>query len=335
MNTNAAVERLFPTEKAGDRFAEMLNHLWKHLDCGFSPDTAFSRNPGYIFRGEADFRQPLQCSLELRVRNRSGGKIDSTLLRNEETKIISCFTEGVGGRVASIFYPDSLKSWSRTRDDVFWYLSLMQHYGLPTRLIDFTRDLRIALHFAIQQQGDTRSRGHLASDDLILYCFPCIHLDDARSNKTPFEPILGGIDMNLALGHKIGLDWMTEDVNRNAAVNNNYKRKTDKDRNDIQRWGWDCPAYQNQRLIAQKGLFVYPYDELVSAGGVSDNDSSWLVQNLAASELIRLDYAGQELKAKRIRIKSEFKDALKDVLKNNYGIEPDTIYGRHKIWINS
>src|SRR5262249_20161414 len=129
------------------------------------------RNPGYIFRGEADFKQPLQCSLERRVRRmfRTNAYLDGNALQEQEALLIRCFINGAGGRATAIFYPNGKNLIQDASNDIFWWLSLMQHYGLATRLIDFTQDIRLALYFAIEQHGRSKDSSCLLSNDLIIY----------------------------------------------------------------------------------------------------------------------------------------------------------------------
>jgi hypothetical protein len=90
----------------------------------------------------------------------------------------------------------------------------MQHYSHPTRFLDFTRDIRIALFFAIEHFDKAAIAGRQpAGKGLAVYCLPCRDPrfpHDSENNKSPFDPLLdhSTVDMNLAMGLTIDLEWM-------------------------------------------------------------------------------------------------------------------------------
>jgi len=158
-------------------------------------------NPGLIFRGELNYKIPLWSKLEREIHQKD-------LLLSNEASIYSSFLEGEGESVAKIAEGKPL-----SRNEFWWWLSLMQHYRKSTRLIDFTRDIRIALFFALEHFFDKNvTLKSLCSEKaLIIFCFPCRdpkHQFDPDNNKSPFKPIPGGTDMNLALGWKVDRKWM-------------------------------------------------------------------------------------------------------------------------------
>jgi hypothetical protein len=90
----------------------------------------------YIFRGHADAEWPLSSALErflgIRWDALNAKKFENYSLENFRSKYhIYCGNEHV---------PQSKLAW----------LSVMQHYGIPTRLIDFTASPYIALYFALE-----------------------------------------------------------------------------------------------------------------------------------------------------------------------------------------
>jgi len=90
----------------------------------------------YIYRGQASSDWPLTSSLE-RVLGTKWSAINADKF---EGYMLKCFKSKLHLYDGENEEPTSLLAW----------LSLMQHYGAPTRLIDFTESAYIALYFAIE-----------------------------------------------------------------------------------------------------------------------------------------------------------------------------------------
>jgi hypothetical protein len=136
------------------------------------------------------------------------------------------------------------------RTDTFWYLSVMQHYGFPTRLCDFTSNFWTAIFFAADEAQD--------NSDLALYRVECLN-DDLKGNKLPRGADgnpwgnANGFDVNELLGHLIGWDEFSARSAEQASQIENFEKPTHS-------WGWDAPHFQNARLRRQSGFFVYNID---------------------------------------------------------------------------
>jgi hypothetical protein len=321
MKKTDLVEKLFPTEHLPiddtDDGRLILTDLGNHGIHNLAYVGGLGCNPGYIFRGELDYDCPLQTSLERELLKESnpGVTIPTPTLKAEEKKIIERFIKGDGERVSAI-----IDGSPRSRENVVWWMSVMQHYRHPTRLVDFTTDIRIALFFAVEHYFKFFT-DHNEPKDLFIYCFPCLdpkHQHDPVNNKTPFKSITAGIDMNLALGGEIGLEWML--ARHEGNFNTNYRQK------EQQPWGWDRPEYENARLRFQRGMFVYPYAD--PQKDITNGGDSWLVNSLGANEndpfFLGKQFAGPP--AKRIRIPSRYADMFKVRLKEQFSLTPATIY---------
>lgn len=92
----------------------------------------------WVFRGQADSSWTLQTTLErgARINNCDAGKLPEI-----EKKIIREFQR------RSYNYLDKVPDAENTLE----WLSLMQHHGAPTRLLDFSYSYYIALYFSIEQ----------------------------------------------------------------------------------------------------------------------------------------------------------------------------------------
>lgn len=98
---------------------------------------AFSRRPLWGFRGQGDFRWPLETNI-LRQAIRNG--TDDLCLLSRESWVLYQFQR------FGHHYKDDFPDLESTLD----WLALIQHYGGPTRLLDFTYSLYIAAFFAIE-----------------------------------------------------------------------------------------------------------------------------------------------------------------------------------------
>jgi len=90
----------------------------------------------FIFRGQSDKRWGLKTSLE---RANEKYRTDSTGIWMHENQIIERFKTRANQFIQS----------PPTTNDVIEWLSIIQHYGGPTRLLDFTKSFYIASFFAI------------------------------------------------------------------------------------------------------------------------------------------------------------------------------------------
>lgn len=100
------------------------------------PDISRHRSP-YVFRGVPDRRHTLETSIDRFVGDSGKWKLESLLLRNFLQYALTEIEE-----------PES----------VWHLLSIAEHYGLPTRLLDWSFSPLVATYFAVRD-GDTDRDG--------------------------------------------------------------------------------------------------------------------------------------------------------------------------------
>jgi FRG domain len=143
-------------------------------------------------------------------------------------------TELVGTELelVTMFRQRSIRLHSVTTGDAWEYLFLMQHFGVPTRLLDWTENAIVALYFAVSHAEAPRVEGE-PSDRLAVWVLDPglwneFALRDARAPKS----ILSTPDPNLA-----GYEPDSETPMKITPLAMHG-------------------AYNNPRIVAQRGSFV-------------------------------------------------------------------------------
>ena len=108
----------------------------------------FLRNQQFYFRGESKLEYKLLPSLYRKTKGLEGEKL--YLSRSSETKIIREFMTEAAAFVNSI-----------SVDDTFTWIEYAQHFGVPTRLMDWTSNPLIALYFACASNQSVDGRVYI------------------------------------------------------------------------------------------------------------------------------------------------------------------------------
>lgn len=97
----------------------------------------------WVFRGQSNADWGLTTSLERFVVDNKAQILTELELRSAETSAIENFQR------------EAAMSYHSKYDEKVEWLGLMQHYGAPTRLLDFTESPLVALYFASRAQFDS------------------------------------------------------------------------------------------------------------------------------------------------------------------------------------
>jgi hypothetical protein len=187
----------------------------------------------FVFRGQPCFKWGLETTFE-----RACNKICKLGWKDLEDKIRLEFERQACHHI------------TRLPECAFEWLALMQHYGSPTRLLDFTRSIWAALFFAVDG----------ATDDSALWAIDISWFKSNHDTTNPRKAIVSDYNKELALEiEKI----LTEDNDPESdeewsAFYSNIE--------DNEAEGFDLgvifaePFFQNQRLAIQQGLFAFPQE---------------------------------------------------------------------------
>lgn len=96
---------------------------------------------GWAFRGQADAEWTVKCTLTRRLES---GKVHKSMWPYLEARSIRLFKKKA----------HSYLNKTPKDSDTFQWLSIMQHHGAPTRLIDFTWSPFIAAYFALESAAE-------------------------------------------------------------------------------------------------------------------------------------------------------------------------------------
>lgn len=166
-------------------------------------------NP-YVFRGQADAAWEIESTLERML----GSEWSADLARKCEDRSLNSFKSKYQIYCGGEHRPNSKLAW----------LSVMQHYGVPTRLIDFTTSPYIALYFALEsydhKSGSDFSIFYLNYTDLMSKSISYIRDRDRMFNETRisinekqdeiFETVIDRYSYDIA--------WVSEPVEANIRI---------------------------------------------------------------------------------------------------------------------
>ncbi len=184
------------------------------------------KNTFWIYRGQGDTSWRLQTTFERECENH---KLDPYFNNTCESNIITAFQR------QSRQYFQNLPA----KDEYVDWLALIQHYGGPTRLLDFTYSFYVAAFFALQNATSDAAVWAVNANSLI------------RVDKTIRKQLVS----TPCIGYR-------EALSRYVVLANNLMKEgqqfNEKDRKQsiypVE------PFFQEQRLAIQQGLFLFPTD---------------------------------------------------------------------------
>jgi len=216
--------------------------------------------PGWVFRGQEELKWRLQPTLE---------RLDKSVFARHSYIDIEGHVVSQFKRVSPI-YLDSLPM----HKDIIGWLSLIQSYGGPTRLLDFTRSLYVGAFFALEKASRSEHRVIWAVNDRVIRgaLTQVLRTTDNKALLCANE-IEGGELIHTTLGASF--------TGPAACAG--------------------TPYFLNERLVAQQGLFLFSLnmeltleENLYGMFGVDasevyrDNLVAWFTNPLSAKLLRRL-----------------------------------------------
>jgi len=144
-------------EKRNKIMSDNYIHDWNH----FLKVSAHFENAEKIYRGQADASWRLRPSLTRIFKNYGIGRKEAI---DFEKALLTTFQEN---------NTDAFIARLEPSNRILWW-SAMQHFGAPTRLLDWSTDINVALYFAVCDQFDT---------DGALFCFDDGHLNFIRHSR--------------------------------------------------------------------------------------------------------------------------------------------------------
>jgi len=203
----------------------------------------------WIFRGQKDSEYGLENSLERVIYSFGIDKNDlpqkddpdyRQRLANYHQRILS---GGLEGRSVFTIEASLLREFQRRfhlygmsvpwEDEILEWLAMMQHYGAPTRLLDWTYSFFVATYFALEEAETECAVWALNSDWMV----------------EGFERIL--------TNYPDALKWWNDDrdLTQRSTFKNLFIRQT-----PITLVGAVNPYRRNERLVIQQGVFLCPGD---------------------------------------------------------------------------
>lgn len=255
----------------------------------------------FIFRGQGNAEWPLKTSLARMVESHHPNYIDKIMTASYEQRMMDEFQWK---------YPSYEKGHIPATDESIEWLSLMQHYGSPTRMLDFSYSMYIALFMAIDGSFHSKSaiwalNKHVLNDKIIRKYY--------AENKTN---IISGKDSER---------YIYEEAT--TAINRRFYFVKDKVENFLYA---TRPHLSNERINRQQGLFVIPSSiELDFEDILKDYYDSSQYGTMKFDDVVRLStdhsYGQQTVSLIKIEIPKSLKYGLSNVLRQ-MNVTSETMY---------
>ena len=176
------------------------------------------------------------------------------------------------------------------KSEVEW-ISLMRHYGVATRIVDFTESILVALYFAV---GETECK-----DDFAIWCVNRALLGDAceqdywiEQGAWDFQRGEPNYEQIRSCGrYTIPVEAMRRNEERAEKVLGRDINDSDMEDESLPIL-YLYPKFRNSRMSAQSGLFLMPtrlrtpFNDLLCEDGIQDSRSG-----VTVSELMEKQYA--------------------------------------------
>ncbi len=202
-------------------------------------ETWFKRDTEWVFRGHASAEWKLANTLERRYKAsinecyKKSNKITLSGYQKSDDFIMKKLEEKE--KFLLTLFKKNIGECSEQDPALVKYISLMQHYGIPSRLLDFSRSINIALFFALENQGKDGG-----TDRAVVAV-------NARSIKAWVEPYKDEMRKKGCSESEIELK-LADVLIRQANSKTSLKH----------RWYPIFMEGNSPRMIAQKGLFMMP-----------------------------------------------------------------------------
>lgn len=190
----------------------------------------------WIFRGQTDESWPLSTNFEREAANYE--RLNNThFFKNRERYVLQDFQRRAYNYTSNLPEQENYIEW----------LSMLQHYGGPTRLLDFTYSFYVALFFCMEKAIIKKA---------------CCNSDKEKNAYDPNSAIWA-IDIN-KLKHQLS----ELPAYKSIEIEDQYDKFCEKYR----KWAKDIfvdnksedvvffidPYRQNERIAAQQGVFLFP-----------------------------------------------------------------------------
>lgn len=205
-------------------------------DCGFFDVVQSFSKSRWFFRGHSEANWKLETTFERNFRPRTP----------KDAQILEWST-------VQTFKKDAIRYFDYGRS-IEW-LATMQHYGAPTRLLDFTESLMVALYFAMENavKGQDACIWGLRQDQIWnsqeYFKHERFNEDDDIGGRVAREMF---VKHNVYARNKQSLDFADDLIYNESPITSAQDLSTSSPRGVIPIY----PLISNERLSAQSGLFL-------------------------------------------------------------------------------